>query len=102
MELAPVHDLSAVNQRHFRNFHFLVQRDIRNGDYPVMRGTAIILNDRNALLWTNGFVPRLDTYIGLETPNPLSITVLRSTGNAPPSFPMPALKAMIGNGTRIS
>jgi hypothetical protein len=55
----------------------------RNGDYPVMRGTAIILDDRNALLWTNGFVPRLDTYIGPETPNPLSITVLRSTESLP-------------------
>jgi hypothetical protein len=48
-----------------------------------MRGTAIILDDRNALLWTSGFVPRLDTYIGPETPNPLSITVLRSTGRRP-------------------
>jgi hypothetical protein len=53
----------------------------RDGDYPVMRGTAMLLDDRNALLWTNGFVPRLDTYIGPETPNPLSITVLRSTGD---------------------
>ena len=55
----------------------------RDGDYPVIRGTAIILDERNALLWTNGFVPRLDTYIGPETPNPLSITVLRSTGDSP-------------------
>jgi hypothetical protein len=55
----------------------------RDGDYPVMRGTAIILDERNALLWTNGFVPRLNTYIGPETPNPLSITVLRSTGELP-------------------
>ncbi|HUZ46749.1 MAG TPA: hypothetical protein VMW54_08935 [Terriglobia bacterium] len=55
----------------------------RDGDYPVMRGTAILLDDRSALLWTNGFVPRLDTYIGPETPNPLSITVLRSTGERP-------------------
>jgi hypothetical protein len=55
----------------------------RDGDYPVMRGTAILLDERNALLWTNGFVPRLDTYIGPETPNPLSITVLRSTGERP-------------------
>ncbi|WP_353070115.1 hypothetical protein RBB75_07930 [Tunturibacter empetritectus] len=55
----------------------------RDGDYPVMRGTAIILNDRNALLWTNGFVPRLDTYIGPETPNPLSVTILRSSGELP-------------------
>ena len=36
----------------------------RNGDYPVLRGTALILDERNAYLWTNGFVPRLDTYIG--------------------------------------
>jgi hypothetical protein len=27
MELAPVYDLSALNQRHFQNFQFLVQRD---------------------------------------------------------------------------
>jgi signal peptidase I len=55
----------------------------RDGDYPVMRGTALLLDDRNAYLWTNGFVPRLDTYIGPETPNPLFITVLRSTGEPP-------------------
>jgi len=50
----------------------------RDGDYPVLRGTAIILDDRNAYLWTNGYAPQLDTYIGPETPNPLFITVLRS------------------------
>jgi hypothetical protein len=27
MELAPVYDLNAVNQRHFRHFQFLVERD---------------------------------------------------------------------------
>jgi hypothetical protein len=55
----------------------------RDGDYPVMRGIAILLDDRNALLWTNGYVPRLDTYIGPETPNPLFVTVLRSSGDRP-------------------
>jgi hypothetical protein len=50
----------------------------RDGDYPVLRGTALVLNDRNAYLWTNGYVPQLDTYIGPETPNPLFITALRS------------------------
>jgi hypothetical protein len=55
----------------------------RDGDYPVMRGIAILLDDRNALLWTNGYLPRLDTYIGPETPNPLFVTVLRSTGERP-------------------
>lgn len=55
----------------------------RDGDYPVLRGTAVLLDERNAYLWTNGFVPRLDTYIGPETPNPLWITILRSTGDLP-------------------
>ena len=50
----------------------------RDGDYPVLRGTALHLDDRNAYLWTTGYVPQLDTYIGPETPNPLMITVLRS------------------------
>ena len=55
----------------------------RDGDYPVLRGTALLLDEKNAYLWTNGFVPRLDTYIGPETPNPLWITVLRSSGSQP-------------------
>ena len=55
----------------------------RDGDYPVLRGTAMILDEKNAYLWTNGFLPRLDTYIGPETPNPLFITILRSTGEVP-------------------
>jgi hypothetical protein len=56
----------------------------RDGDYPVLRGTALMLDDRNAYLWTNGYLPQLDTYIGPETPNPLFITILRSTGDPPP------------------
>ncbi|MDD9997668.1 MAG: hypothetical protein OXQ89_07980 [Rhodospirillaceae bacterium] len=55
----------------------------RDRDYPVLRGSALILNDRNAFLWSSGFVPRLDTYIGPETPNPLFVTVMRSTGDFP-------------------
>ncbi|MBD3744827.1 argonaute/piwi family protein [Sphingopyxis alaskensis] len=50
----------------------------RDGDYPVLRGTALLLDDRTAYLWTTGYVPQLDTYIGPETPNPLHITVMRS------------------------
>ena len=55
----------------------------RDGDYPVLRGTAMILDKKSAYLWTSGFLPRLDTYIGPETPNPLFITILRSTGAVP-------------------
>lgn len=55
----------------------------RDGDYPVLRGTALLLDDRTAYLWTTGYVPQLDTYIGPETPNPLHITVLRSKDAQP-------------------
>ncbi len=55
----------------------------RDGDYPVLRGTAQILDDRNANFWTTGYVPQLDTYIGPETPNPLFISILRSNGDFP-------------------
>lgn len=55
----------------------------RDGDYPVLRGTALILDEKNAYLWTTGYVPQLDTYIGPETPNPLFITVLRGKKEMP-------------------
>ena len=55
----------------------------RDGDYPVLRGTALLLDRRTAYLWTNGYVPQLDTYIGPETPNPLHITVMRSKDTQP-------------------
>jgi hypothetical protein len=47
----------------------------RRGQYPVIRGTALKLNKRSANLWTSGYVPRLDTYIGPETPNPLFVRI---------------------------
>lgn len=55
----------------------------RDGDYPCIRGTALKLDECNAYLWSTGYVPRLDTYVGPETPNPLHITILRSTGDLP-------------------
>jgi hypothetical protein len=63
----------------------------RDGDYPVLRGTAMYLDSRNAYLWTNGYLPQLDTYIGPETPNPLFITALRSKRE------MPAMKTILGD-----
>jgi hypothetical protein len=63
----------------------------RDGDYPVLRGTALILDERNAYLWTNGYVPQLDTYIGPETPNPLFVTLLRS------KHKMPEMKTVLGD-----
>ena len=31
----------------------------------------MLLDETNAYLWSSGFLPRLDTYVGPETPNPL-------------------------------
>lgn len=45
--------------------------------FPVPRGTAFFYKDAKAYLWSKGFVPRLQTQFGLETPNPLSIEINR-------------------------
>ena len=55
----------------------------REGDYPCIRGTAMVLGESDAYIWTSGYVPRIDTYMGPETPNPISVTVLRSTSEVP-------------------
>lgn len=49
----------------------------RAGAYPVIRGTAMKVSGRSAFLWTSGFVPRLATYMGPDTPNPLQVTIRR-------------------------
>lgn len=45
----------------------------RRGIYPVLRGVYMVLNNRQSLLWTTGYKPRLGSYDGCETPVPLSI-----------------------------
>lgn len=51
----------------------------RGHSYCVPRGTVFQngTNKDKAYLWTKGFVPRLQTQMGLETPNPLSIEITR-------------------------
>jgi len=44
-------------------------------DVPVLRGSAVIVPDREGYLWTTGYVPRLRTYPGFETPKPLRIDI---------------------------
>jgi hypothetical protein len=44
---------------------------------PMLRGFASIRSDVGAYLWTRGFVPRLQTYPGLEVPNPLHVAISR-------------------------
>ena len=49
----------------------------RPGAYPVIRGTVMRTSNYAAFLWTSGYVPRLDTFMGPETPNPLLVRVIR-------------------------
>lgn len=46
-----------------------------NASTPVLRGTALVVDDDNAFLWARGYVPRLAAYQGFETPKPLTIEV---------------------------
>ena len=41
-----------------------------------MRGLALKIDDRNAFLWTSGYVPKLLTYPGREVPTPLKVRVV--------------------------
>lgn len=49
----------------------------RPGAYPTIRGTAMKTGGRSGYLWTTGFVPRLATYMGPDTPNPVLVSVRR-------------------------
>lgn len=49
----------------------------RKGRYPVLRGLALLFDEKFGYLCTRGFVPRLQTCVGLEVPRPLEITICR-------------------------
>jgi hypothetical protein len=52
-------------------------RLFRNGIYPPLRGTALRLDDRQAILYTRGSVDFFRTYPGMYVPNPLLIRAQR-------------------------
>lgn len=51
---------------------------LRDGDYPVLRGTFVDL-DGKGLLYTNGSIPYYGTYPGQYVPNPLLLCPHRSS-----------------------
>jgi hypothetical protein len=51
----------------------------RKGDTPLLRGAAYIRGTRSGYLWTRGWIPRMQTYPGMEVPNPLRIEVCSGT-----------------------
>ena len=54
--------------------HFRIYRD---DPFPVMRGLAYLVDESTAYVWTKGYVPRLQTYPGLEVPKPLMVQIVR-------------------------
>jgi hypothetical protein len=52
-------------------------RIIRQGDYPVARGTYLEVSDDLAYLYTKGYIPELDTYPGVHIPAPFEVTKAR-------------------------
>lgn len=49
----------------------------RDFSYCAPRGTALLITNKLAYLWTKGYIPRIQTQLGLETPNPISVEILR-------------------------
>lgn len=47
----------------------------------VLRGMAYVQGDWISHLWTKGFTPRLQTYVGRGVPNPLFVQVCRGQAN---------------------
>jgi len=45
------------------------------GRYPILRGNAFVVNSKSAFLWTIGYVPKLQTALSLEVPNPIFIEI---------------------------
>ncbi len=48
----------------------------RDATYPILRGMLYNIDNKTAFLWTR-YIPRLQTVLGLETPNPLCIEVCK-------------------------
>ncbi|GHV34966.1 hypothetical protein FACS1894178_3540 [Bacteroidia bacterium] len=47
----------------------------REGKFPILRGNALIVNERSAFLWTIGYVPERQTVLSMEVPNPIFIEI---------------------------
>ena len=45
------------------------------GDYAILRGNAFVVNERSAFLWTVGHVPKIQTALSMEVPNPIFIEI---------------------------
>jgi hypothetical protein len=56
-------------------------RDVEDekSNYGVLRGTAVLVSDNEAYLFSRGFIPRLNTSSSLEIPNPLHVKISKGS-----------------------
>jgi hypothetical protein len=51
------------------------------GDYSILRGNAFVVNDKSAFLWTVGHVPKIQTALSMEVPNPIFIEINKGSAD---------------------
>jgi hypothetical protein len=51
------------------------------GDYPILRGNAFVVNEKCAFLWTVGYIPKIQTTLSMEVPNPIYIEINKGEAN---------------------
>jgi hypothetical protein len=68
-----VEAMSGVHEKDFLAIESRGIRFLRKGEYPPLRGTAIMLSNRDYILYTRGYIPYLGTYPGMRVPRPLEI-----------------------------
>lgn len=51
------------------------------GDYAILRGNAFVVNEKSAFLWTVGHVPKIQTALSMEVPNPIFIEINKGEAN---------------------
>jgi len=51
------------------------------GDFPILRGNAFVVNEKSAFLWTVGYVPKIQTALSMEVPNTLFIEINKGSAD---------------------
>lgn len=59
------------------NFRLFKDNPSTKFKYGIMRGLALFIDERNAFLWTKGFIPRTGTTNHMEVARPLKVSVSR-------------------------
>lgn len=47
----------------------------RDGKYPVIRGTMLPLDQQTGVLYTTGYIPYYETFLGVHIPHPLDVSI---------------------------